>query len=102
VIVFPADAALTVAGDAASVPRPSAAATVTCGEVASPPSVPPAVDFSWAVKVDDPADEGAVAPGPDDAFEPYVIVHVAAPASVTAVTLIVEPLTPTLPQVDVA
>jgi hypothetical protein len=71
--------------------------TVMLGEDARFVSAPPASDFSCAVQVCAPAVTGAVAPGPPDAVLPYVIVIVAAPASVTLETVIVWPEAETVP-----
>ncbi len=51
-------------------------------------SVPPEVDFCCACQVCAPVVEVAVAPGPPPAVEPYVIVKVAPPASVSEETVI--------------
>ncbi|HTL23330.1 MAG TPA: hypothetical protein VL281_04770, partial [Mycobacteriales bacterium] len=50
---------------------------------------PAEVDFSWVVHVCAPVLDGAVAPGPPLAVEPYVIVNVLPAASVSEATVIV-------------
>src|SRR6266508_4754202 len=64
-------------------------------------SVPPEVDLCCACQVCAPVVEVAVAPGPPPAVEPYVIVKVAPPASVTLETVIVWLDAETLPVLDV-
>ena len=99
--LFADELALAELGTTVIVPVPSAAYTVTDGEFAIDVSAPPDVDFSCIVNVVAPVAEGATGPGPPEAVEPYVIVQVKPPTSVTAVTWIVWPEVPTVPQVDV-
>jgi hypothetical protein len=63
--------------------------TVMLGDEARFVRVPPGLDFCWACQVCAPAGTGAVAPAPPPAVEPYVIVKVPPPASVSAETVIV-------------
>jgi hypothetical protein len=97
VIVFPVDAVLTEPVGVVSVPEPSADRTLMLGEEPRLVRVPPEVDFSCACHVCAPADEVAVAPGPPLAVEPYVIVMVDPPESVTLETVIVCPEAETVP-----
>ena len=84
-----------------NVPPPSAALTVMLGCDAIFASEPAAVDFSWVVHVCAPVDDVAVAPGPPPAVDPYVIVAVAAPASVSDETVMVWPETVRVPTLEV-
>src|SRR5438067_11503215 len=70
------------------VPAPSAAYTVMLGEEARFVRVPALRAFCCACPACPPAVLVAVAPGPPLAVEPYVIVIVAPPASVTPETVI--------------
>ena len=88
-IVLPVDALLTEPVGVVSVPEPSAASTVMLGDDARFVSVPPEVDLAWACQVWAPLDDVAVAPGPPPAVEPYVIVKVEPPATVSDETVIV-------------
>jgi len=73
---FPVELVATGLGDSVIVPVPSAAVTITLGEpVPKVVNVPPELDSSCVVKVVEPPDAGAVAPGPL-AWLPYVTVHV--------------------------
>jgi hypothetical protein len=84
--------------DAAIEPAPSAALTVMLGEPAARfVRVPEVFDFCCTVHVCAPVEDGAVAPAPPPAVEPYVIVIVAPLASVTLDTVTVEPATPSVP-----
>jgi hypothetical protein len=74
--VFPTDDALTALGDTVRVPEPSAATTLTLGALARPVSVPLGVEISCVANVAVAMVAAATAPGPPEAFEPYVIVHV--------------------------
>jgi hypothetical protein len=89
VIVRPVCEALTTEVGVVSVPDPSSAFTVTLGEAARLPSVPPDVDFCCACHVCAPVVEVAVAPGPPPAVEPYVTVNVLPAARVRDDTVIV-------------
>ena len=60
--VFPVDPADTADTSEAIDPEPSAAYTVTLGELTNAVNVPAAVDFCWAVQVCAPVDAVAVAP----------------------------------------
>src|SRR5262249_52658650 len=84
-----------------SVPDPSAAKTVTLGDVARLVSVPPDVDFCCAWNVCVPVADPAVAPGPPPLVAPYVIVTVFPAASVSDETVIVWPDTETVPALAV-
>src|SRR5207245_11170959 len=64
-------------------------------------SAPPEVDFSCACHVCAPVLDVAVAPGPPPAVEPYVIVNVELPASVSDETVIVWLDTETVPELAV-
>src|SRR5690349_23904704 len=60
-------------------------------------SDPPDVDFAFACHVAEPAVVVAVAPGPPPLVDPYVIVNVDPPATVSDETVIVCPETETVP-----
>src|SRR6266851_3196236 len=75
--------------------------TVMLGDEAMFVSVPPELDFSCACQVCPPAGTGAVAPGPPPAVEPYVIVKVPPPATVSDATVIVWLETVSVPALDV-
>jgi hypothetical protein len=62
---------------------------------------PAEVDFSCACHVCAPVLDVAVAPGPPLAVEPYVIVNVLPPASVSDDTVIVCAATETVPELTV-
>src|SRR4051794_20856445 len=89
VIVRPVWLADTALVPEVSVPEPSAAYTVMLGDEPRLASAPADVDFSCACHVCAPVLEVAVAPGPPEAVEPYVMVKVAPPASVSDETVIV-------------
>jgi hypothetical protein len=74
---------------------------VTVGDAARAVKVPDEVERSSVVNVEIPAVLGAVAPGPAEPMDPYTMVHVAPPASVTPVTVRVGTAVPTVPQVEV-
>src|ERR671935_255178 len=97
VIVRPVCDAETLLIEADIVPEPSAAATVMLGCEAMSVSEPPEVDFSCVVHVCAPVEEVAVAPEPPLAVDPYVIVKVEPPASVSEETVIVCPETERVP-----
>src|ERR1700741_3826836 len=89
-------------GVTVTVPVPSGATTNTCGEpVARAVSVPPADDFCWVVNVFVPPVDGALAPGPPDAVDPYVIVQVAPLARLKPGAWIVFPAGATVPPLHV-
>ena len=100
-IVRPVCALFTEPVGVVSVPEPSKASTVTLGDEARLASELVEIDFSCACQVCAPADDGAVAPGPPPAVEPYVIVKVFPPASVSDDTVMVCPATERLPALDV-
>src|SRR5262249_56337813 len=83
------------------VPGRSGEGTLPCGELARLVSVPVPVERSCEVKARAPTCEGAVAPAPPEAVEPYVTVQLAAPPRVIPETWIVLPTIATDPQVDV-
>src|SRR5579872_1521709 len=87
--------------DVVNVPLPLAAYTVIDGDVARFVNVPVDSVFSCACHVPTPVVLVTVAPGPADALEPYVIVSVPPPASVTPDTVTVRLDTPTVPVDDV-
>jgi hypothetical protein len=97
VIVCPVEALLTDPVGVVRVPDPSAARTLTLGDVPRLVSVPPAVDFAFDCHVAEPAVPVAVAPGPPPLVAPYVMVKVEPPASVTPDTVIVCPDAETVP-----
>jgi hypothetical protein len=101
VIELPVDALLTAPVPVVSVPEPSAESTVMLGDAPRLVRLPPEVDFSCPCHVCAPAEEVAVAPGPPLAVEPYVIVKVDAPASVSDETVIVCPETESVPELAV-
>jgi hypothetical protein len=101
VIVFPVELRTTVVVGVVNVPEPSAAFTVTLGDELRFVRLPPAVDFSCACHVCAPVLDVAAAPGPPPAVEPYVIVAVAPPASVSDESVIVWLATDNVPEVDV-
>jgi hypothetical protein len=102
VSVLPDEPATTDAGSTVMVPVPSAALVkVTLGDMATTVKPPPAVDFSDVVKVETPADAGAVAPEPPAPFDPNTMVQVPPLVSVTPVTVMVRADSPTTPHVDV-
>jgi hypothetical protein len=74
-----------VSGKTLRVPLPSLR-TRTDGEEPTGVRRPNAVDASLVENVLAVSDDGAVAPGPPPALDPYVIVHVEPPATVTPVT----------------
>jgi hypothetical protein len=85
-----AELAPTDVGDTVMVPEPSAAfVTVTVGEVLMADRAPSDDERSEVVKVLTPVAVGAVAPGPLEALDPYPMVHVAPPARVTPVSLMI-------------
>jgi hypothetical protein len=100
-IVLPVEALLTEPVGVVSVPEPSAARIVIDGDDPRFARVPADVDFSCACQVWAPVVDGAVAPGPPPAVEPYVNVNVEPPASVTFETVIVWPATETVPELAV-
>jgi hypothetical protein len=59
------------------------------------------VDFSCVVHVCEPVLEVAVAPDPPPAVEPYVMVNVEPPPTVSEETVIVCPATETVPELAV-
>jgi hypothetical protein len=63
--------------------------TVMLGDEARFVRMPPELDFSCVCQVCAPAGTGALAPGPPPAVEPYVIVNVEPPPSVSEETVIV-------------
>ncbi len=101
VIVRPVCALLTEPVGVVSVPEPSAASTVMLGEAPRFASELVASDFSCACQVCAPPTDGAVAPGPPPAVEPYVIVKVLLPASVSGETVMVWPETVSVPALEV-
>jgi hypothetical protein len=91
VIVLPIEDASTFVVAVVSVPEPLAAFCVIDGWVATSVSVPPAVPFCWVDQVTVPVVAEAVAPGPPEAFDPYVTVIDAPPARVRLETTTVCP-----------
>jgi hypothetical protein len=89
VTVRPAWLAETLLIDAPIVPEPSPALTVMLGCEAMSVSEPLELDFSCVVHVCAPVEDGAVAPGPPLAVEPYAMVSVFPAASVSDETVIV-------------
>jgi hypothetical protein len=87
--------------EAPIVPEPSPALTVMLGWEAMFVSDPAEVDFSCVVHVCAPVEDGAVAPGPPLAVEPYVIVIVLPAASVSEETVIVLAATDNVPALEV-
>ena len=89
VSVLPVEPLPAFAGSTVSVPEPFAALIVIDGDEPRFVSTPAAVERSCACQVCAPVVAVAVAPAPPPAFEPYVMVAVAPPASVSAETVIV-------------
>ena len=89
VIVRPVWLAETLLVPLVSVPDPSAALTVMLGELPRFVQAQAAREFCCACQVCAPVVDVAVAPGPPLEVDPYVIVIVAPPASVTLDTVIV-------------
>jgi hypothetical protein len=96
VIVFPVEPAETLVVVVVNVPAPSVVTRID-GEAVRLVSVPPEVDCSWPCQVWAPVDDGAVAPGPDDALLPYTIVDVEPPDRVMPDTVMVWDETDTVP-----
>jgi len=99
--VFPVVDVFTELVGVVSVPEPSDASTVMLGDAARFVRLPADVDCSWACHVCAPEDDGAVAPGPPLAFEPYVTVNVLPAARVSDETVIVLPDTLSVPELGV-
>ena len=97
VIVRPVWLAETTLVPLDSVPVPSAAFTVMLGDDPRFVNVPLVFERCCACQVCAPVVDVAVAPGPPPAVEPYVIVIVAPPLSVTPETVIVWLATETVP-----
>ena len=97
----PVEAALTAAGVTAIAPEPSAAATVMTGDEDSGTNDPPAVERCCACHVWSAGVDGAVAPVPPEALDPYVIVTFCPTVRVSPETVIVCPEVETMPGVAV-
>jgi hypothetical protein len=70
VSVLAVEPTFTEVGLTVMLPEPSRALTITVGELDRLVKLPPEVDFSEVVKTATPDELGAVAPGPELAFEP--------------------------------
>jgi hypothetical protein len=64
-------------------------------------SDPADVDFSWVVHVCAPIEDGALAPGPPLAVEPYTIVNVLPAVTVSELTVMVLPAAVRVPELEV-
>src|SRR5438045_9582299 len=100
-MVRPVYARFTAPEGGVGVAEPSVERTLMLGEEPRFVRLPPDVDFSCACQVWAPAEEVAVAPAPPPAVDPYVIVMVEPPASVTLETVIVWPETESVPALAV-